>query len=86
MKLPNDTKIKFCNAFTEVKRHAIGCDECADYLRAGDGDLCEACKQIILLEMAYADTSPVLPEFPGELFEKAYVAWKSQCDGMRKAT
>ncbi len=64
--LPNDTKIRFCNALDALRRHAAEgtsgeCGRCATYLRYGDGDLCEQGKVIITKEMCYADTSLELP-------------------------
>ena len=64
--LPNDTKIRFCNALDALRRHAAEgtsgeCGVCATYLRYGDGDLCEQGKVIITKEMCYADTSLELP-------------------------
>ena len=62
MNLPNDTKILFCNAVDAIGRHDIGCSACREYMRFGDGDLCEEGKQIIAREMAYADTRLELRE------------------------
>lgn len=64
--LPNDTKIRFCNALDVLRGHAAEgtsgeCGSCATYLRYGDGDLCEQGKAIITKEMCYADTSLELP-------------------------
>lgn len=64
--LPNDTKIRFCNALDALIRHAAhgnngecgNCDTCAIYLRHGDGDLCEKGKVIITNELCFADTNP----------------------------
>lgn len=61
LELPNDTKIRFCNAFDQIKAHCILCKECDVYLRWGDGDLCSTGKAMIALEMCYTDTSVVLP-------------------------
>ncbi len=66
VRLPNDTKIRFCNALDALRRHAAEgtsgeCSTCSTYLRNGDGDLCEKGKDIIAMEMAYADT---IIEFP----------------------
>lgn len=55
--LPNDTKIRFCNAFDAIKAHVILCKECDIYLRWGDGDLCGVGKTIIAQELCYAETS-----------------------------
>ena len=64
--LPNDTKIRFCNALNALRRHAAEgtsgeCGGCSTYLRHGDGDLCEKGKVIISEQMCYADTSLELP-------------------------
>jgi hypothetical protein len=59
--LPNDTKIRFCNAFDQIKAHTILCKECDMYLRWGDGDLCSAGKTIIAMEMCYTDTHVEFP-------------------------
>ena len=61
LELPNDTKIRFCNAFDAIKAHCILCKECDMYLRWGDGDLCSTGKAMIALEMCYTDTSIVFP-------------------------
>ena len=61
LELPNDTKIRFCNAFDAIKAHCIICKECDLYLRWGDGDLCSTGKAMIALEMCYTDTSIVFP-------------------------
>jgi hypothetical protein len=61
LELPNDTKIRFCNAFGEILAHCILCKECDLYLRWGDGDLCSTGKAVIALEMCYTDTSIVFP-------------------------
>lgn len=68
LELPNDTKIRFCNAFDAIKAHCILCKECDLYLRWGDGDLCSTGKAMIALEMCYTDTSIVFP-----LNEKAHL-------------
>ncbi len=59
--LPNDTKIRFCNAVAGVKAHCTLCKECDIYMRWGDGDLCSAGKTIIAMEMCYADTNVEFP-------------------------
>lgn len=61
LELPNDTKIRFCNAFDQIKAHCILCKECDLYLRWGDGDLCSTGKAMVALEMCYTDTSIVFP-------------------------
>lgn len=60
MNLPNDTKIRFCNAARELYRHCDDCYPCSDYVRNGDGDLCNKGKEIIAQEMAYVDSKPDL--------------------------
>ena len=57
MNLPNDTKIRFCNAFDAMRRHSQDCPECTKYLATGDGDLCEKGKTILAEEMVYTDTT-----------------------------
>lgn len=59
--LPNDTKIRFCNAFDAIKAHVVLCKECDIYLRWGDGDLCGVGKANIAQELCYTDTSLELP-------------------------
>ena len=66
VRLHNDTKIRFCNAFDALRRHAAEgtsgeCAACSIYLRSGDGDLCEKGKDLIAREMAYADTNIEFP-------------------------
>ena len=61
LELPNDTKIRFCNAFDAIKAHCILCKECDLYLRWGDGDLCSTGKAMIALEMCYTDTNVSFP-------------------------
>lgn len=56
MNLPNDTKIKFCNAFVALGIHCIKCRTCKSYIDRGDGDLCDKGKNIIAVELAYAGT------------------------------
>lgn len=56
MRLENDTKIKFCNAFVALGLHCQDCVECKTYIGTGDGDLCDKGKEIIALEIAYAGT------------------------------
>ena len=57
MNLPNDTKIKFGNAFRAMQNHLGCCMKCSEYIYDGDGDLCDNGKEIIVRELAYADTS-----------------------------
>ena len=70
--LPNETKIRFCNALDALRSHAAEgtsgeCAACSIYLRHGDGDLCEQGKAIITKELCFADTSLELPpNDPGE--------------------
>ena len=64
--LPNETKIRFCNALDALRGHAAEgtsgeCAACSIYLRYGDGDLCEQGKAIITKELCFADTSLELP-------------------------
>ena len=64
--LPNDTKIRFCNALDALRRHAAEgtsgeCAACSIYMRIGDGDLCEKGKDLIAREMAYTDTNIEFP-------------------------
>jgi hypothetical protein len=61
VRLPNDTKIRFCNAVDGMKAHCILCKECDIYMRWGDGDLCSAGKTIIAMELRYADTNVEFP-------------------------
>jgi len=58
MTLSNETKIRFCNAWNALEIHQQRCQRCMEYLRNGDDDLCDVGKDIIALEMAFADTSP----------------------------
>ena len=58
LRLQNETKIKFCNAFHEMQNHLGNCDACCLYLYHGDGDLCELGKDIIARKLAYMDTTP----------------------------
>lgn len=64
--LPNETKIRFCNAIDALRGHAAEgtsgeCAACSIYMRHGDGDLCEQGKAIITKELCFADTSLELP-------------------------
>jgi hypothetical protein len=64
--LPNETKIRFCNALDALRGHAAEgtsgeCAACSIYMRHGDGDLCEQGKAIITKELCFADTSLELP-------------------------
>ena len=61
MNLPNETKIRFCNAFHALLLHRPKCSACWAYLYNGTGDLCGVGKDIIALEMGFADTSPEPP-------------------------
>ena len=61
VRLPNDTKIRFCNAVDGMKAHCILCKECDIYMRWGDGDLCSAGKTIIAMELCCADTNVEFP-------------------------
>lgn len=52
MTLTNETKIQFCNAYNAMERHVgNGCTACWEYLRNGDGDLCDKGKRIIMQEL-----------------------------------
>lgn len=62
VRLPNDTKIRFCNAMNAILVHGKQCPLCATYVESGDGDLCKQGKDIIARELAYAET---YVEFPG---------------------
>lgn len=62
MKLPNSTKIRFCNAMDALRTHSINCRDCAIYIRWGEGNVCETGQEIILMEIAYADTTPEFNE------------------------
>ena len=64
--LPNDTKIRFCNAFDAIKGHVILCKDCDIYLRWGDGDLCGVGKAVIAQELCFADTNLELPPNAGD--------------------
>lgn len=64
--LPNETKIRFCNALDALRGHAAEgtsgeCAACSIYMRHGDGDLCEQGKAIIAKELCFADTSLEVP-------------------------
>lgn len=61
VRLPNDTKIRFCNAVDGMKAHCILCKECDIYMRWGDGDLCSAGKTIIAMELCYVETNVEFP-------------------------
>lgn len=63
MNLPNDTKIRFCNAFHAINFHASGvyCHQCSIYLHSGEGDFCERGKEIIASLLCYADTNLIPP-------------------------
>ncbi|MES2367181.1 MAG: hypothetical protein V4563_14990 [Pseudomonadota bacterium] len=61
IRLPNETKIKFCNALDALRRHWPFCTVCAAYVDYGDGDLCEKGKDIIARILCYADTSIEFP-------------------------
>jgi len=47
----NDFKIRFCNGFSALQRHAETCTQCAEYLRDGEGDLCKPGKKAIAVAM-----------------------------------
>jgi len=58
MKLSNEFKIRFCNAWSEIFNHVITCKDCDTYLKAGDGDMCEEGKTIIAEHLTFANTVP----------------------------
>jgi hypothetical protein len=58
LRLQNETKINFCNAWHEMQQHLGNCDGCCEYMYHGIGDLCEIGKDIIARKLAYADTTP----------------------------
>ena len=60
--LDNETKIRFCNAYDDIRIHANICSECAEYLVNGDGDLCWRGKDIIAMHLAYTDTKLRFPQ------------------------
>lgn len=47
----NDFKVRFCNGYDALKKHAHTCPECAVYLTHGDGDLCGVAKRLIAWAM-----------------------------------
>ena len=59
MKLDNETKIKFCNAYGDLNAHEEFCVECREYLSSGCGDLCDVGKQLICKSLAFTDTEPI---------------------------
>ena len=61
LELPNDTKIRFSNAFNAMCRHITCCKDCHTYLIEGDGDMCAFGKAQIAIEMCCCDTSIVFP-------------------------
>ena len=58
MILPNETKIRFCNAMAALTAHCQSCAECEIYWKTGDGDLCTPGKKIVAGYMLFADTNP----------------------------
>ncbi len=58
LRLQNETKINFCNAWHEMQQHLGNCDGCCEYMYHGIGDLCDIGKDIIARKLAYADTTP----------------------------
>lgn len=56
IRLTNETKIKFCNAWHEMLLHLGNCDACCEYMYHGIGDLCDIGKDIIARKLAYAET------------------------------
>lgn len=66
MKLPNDTKMRFFNAYHAMERHAESCAECRAYMSNGEGDICDRAQRILVPELAFADTDPCnSAEYPG---------------------
>ena len=61
VRLPNDTKIRFCNAMHDLTQHTYVCTACTLYTERGDGDLCETGKDIIARELCYAATHVEFP-------------------------
>jgi hypothetical protein len=61
VRLPNDTKIRFCNAMHALTQHTYVCTPCTLYTERGDGDLCEAGKYIIARELCYSETHVEFP-------------------------
>lgn len=64
MILPNETKIRFCNAFDALFQHSKICSECGLYLQNGNGDLCGKGKTVIARLFGYADTNLQPPNQP----------------------
>lgn len=56
IRLPNDTKIHFCNAMHALLKHSDECTACLGYIEAGCEDLCPKGKDLIARELAYAST------------------------------
>ena len=61
VRLPNDTKIRFCNAMHALTQHTYVCTPCTLYTERGDGDLCETGKDIIARELCYSETHVEFP-------------------------
>lgn len=55
IRLDNDSKIKFCNAWHAMNRHYTVCAHCREYLIEGDGDLCAIGKHLVAKELCYAE-------------------------------
>ena len=55
IRLDNDSKIKFCNAWHAMNRHYTVCAQCREYLIEGDGDLCAIGKHLVAKELCYAE-------------------------------
>ena len=60
--LPNDTKIRFCNAVNKLSDHTVDCNQCNVYVRWADGDMCDKGKEILATELAYADTTVTITD------------------------
>lgn len=52
IRLDNDSKIKFYNAFHAMQNHLGCCKTCCEYVYYGVGDLCANGKEIIARELA----------------------------------
>ena len=55
IRLDNDSKIKFCNAWHAMNRHYTVCAQCREYLINGDNDLCAIGKHLVAKELCYAE-------------------------------
>ena len=57
IRLHNETKIKFSNAFHAMQNHLGNCEACCEYMYHGDGDLCDKAKDIIARQLCFSDTN-----------------------------